>query len=87
MAPTQKTDANSGSGPDGLSQTLCPLCGNDNQCAMAAGREPETCWCMEAEFSKEALAKVPEEAVNKVCICPACGRATTDAEQEPGNEG
>lgn len=67
-----------------LSQTRCPLCGSDNQCAIAAGRPPETCWCQDAVISKAALAAIPTEAVNKVCLCPACGRAT---EEELRSEG
>lgn len=65
-----------------LPQTLCPLCGGDNQCAIAAGKPPETCWCQNATISAEALAAVPEDAVNKVCLCPACGQATQEASDE-----
>lgn len=66
------------------SQTECPLCGADNECAVAAGRAPETCWCQEAEISKASLSAVPEEAVNKVCICPRCGRATPEEDNGAG---
>lgn len=59
-------------------QTVCPLCGGDNQCAIAAGKAAESCWCQEATISKEALAALPEEAVNNVCVCPECGRLTDE---------
>ena len=52
--------------------TKCPLCGQDNQCAVAAGRDPETCWCMSTTIDPEQLAAIPSEAQGKVCICSAC---------------
>ena len=53
--------------------TRCPLCGNANECAIAAGRSAETCWCMTATIAPEVLASIPEEAQGKVCVCPRCG--------------
>lgn len=83
MALSDQTDSkNVGQPLSKEAQMLCPLCGGDNQCAIAAGRAPESCWCQEADISKEALAAVPEQAVNKVCVCPACGRATQEPEDE-----
>jgi hypothetical protein len=55
-------------------EKTCPLCGGDNQCAVAAGRPPESCWCQQASISSEALAAVPADAVDKYCLCPACGQ-------------
>ncbi|MDZ7861579.1 MAG: cysteine-rich CWC family protein [Acidovorax sp.] len=52
----------------------CPLCGQANQCAMAAGQPPETCWCMAAAVPPEALEKIPATERGKVCICPQCAR-------------
>ena len=52
--------------------TKCPLCGNPNECAMAAGRPPETCWCMTASMDPNALAAIPPEAQGTVCICARC---------------
>ena len=54
--------------------TRCPLCGKPNECAVAAGRDPETCWCMTATMSPSALAAIPAEAQGKVCICAECAR-------------
>lgn len=51
----------------------CPLCGQDNQCAIAAGQSPESCWCMSAKLSASALAALPEAERGVRCICPACG--------------
>ena len=50
----------------------CPLCGADNQCAIAAGNPPETCWCynntLDADVAAEAAAITDAQ-----CVCPACG--------------
>ena len=57
---------------DTTDATKCPLCGKPNECAMAAGREPESCWCMTATMDPGALAAIPAEAQGKVCICARC---------------
>ncbi|RYF31143.1 MAG: hypothetical protein EOO23_03440 [Comamonadaceae bacterium] len=51
----------------------CPLCGQPNQCAVAAGLPAQSCWCMARVIAPEALAAVPAEQRGRVCICPACG--------------
>ena len=65
--------------PDPNDASQCPLCGKPNECAIAAGRDPESCWCMTATISPSALASVPQEAKGKVCICATCAsRPTTE---------
>lgn len=58
---------------------LCPLCGQENRCAMeaakAAGVQPGPCWCTQVDFSAELLARVPPQAQRRACICEACARA------------
>lgn len=55
--------------------TTCPLCGADNQCAVAAGGPPETCWCYSVQLEGEAKEKAA--AISEAqCICPACGLPT-----------
>lgn len=58
----------------------CPLCGQANQCAIAAGQPAESCWCMQADLSRQVLARIPEAQRGKACICPACGRGQPDDE-------
>ncbi len=58
--------------PDSTDTTRCPLCGEVNECAVAAGRDPESCWCMTATMSPDALAAISAEAQGKVCICATC---------------
>ena len=54
--------------------SVCPLCGQPNQCAIAAGRPAESCWCMSEPVSRDALERLPDEQRGQSCICPACGR-------------
>jgi len=57
----------------------CPLCGGPNGCAPAAsGSFASGCWCKEVVFSKDALARVPEAARNKACLCRACATGHPD---------
>ncbi len=66
-----------------LNATLCPLCGQANQCAMelekATGQAQPPCWCTlpSVSFSEELLARLPPEARHKACICARCARAST----------
>jgi hypothetical protein len=54
----------------------CPLCGGDNRCAMelerATGLPQDPCWCVNASFAPDLLARLPAEAEGKACICAAC---------------
>ena len=56
-----------------IDPSRCPLCGVANSCVMADGAEPGTpCWCTSLSIPRETLAKIPEEALNKACICRNC---------------
>ncbi|ART50280.1 cysteine-rich CWC family protein [Acidovorax carolinensis] len=69
-----------------LDTSVCPLCGQGNQCAVAAGQAADTCWCMSAQLSAAALAAVPDALRGRACICPTCGAAATQSTdpQPPG---
>ena len=54
---------------------LCPLCGKPNECALADGRAPESCWCFTAQVTPRALERIPEEARGVACLCQACATA------------
>ena len=56
--------------------TRCPLCGESNECGMAAGRDE--CWCNNVTISKAALERLPEAARGVVCVCVRCGAVVTD---------
>jgi len=52
--------------------TRCPLCGESNQCASAANPEAAECWCGAEKFPRDLLARVPESAARRACICRRC---------------
>ncbi|MBS0493115.1 MAG: cysteine-rich CWC family protein [Proteobacteria bacterium] len=52
----------------------CPLCGQSNQCAMAAGLAPAQCWCMVWPIEQIALQRLASEQRGQACICPQCAR-------------
>ncbi len=62
-----------------IDPTLCPLCGQSNQCAeqleRVTGIPQPPCWCNQATFGPELLARVPEHAQRQACICGACAQA------------
>ena len=64
---------------DDVDPVRCPLCGDDNACGMAAGAS--ACWCFTATIPPEVLARVPEPAQRRACICEAC--ATRGKSQLP----
>jgi hypothetical protein len=50
----------------------CPLCGEPNQCAMAADPDAAECWCESEKFPHDLLARVPDNAARRACICQRC---------------
>ncbi|WP_082517103.1 cysteine-rich CWC family protein [Acidovorax sp. Leaf78] len=71
--------------PSDPDTSQCPLCGQPNGCAIAAGRAPESCWCMAQTIDRAALARLPADQRERACICPACGApAAADSVAAPG---
>ena len=60
----------------GVDPTVCPLCGQLNQCAMEleriSGLKQPPCWCTQAGFDAALLSRVPEPARGTACVCAAC---------------
>jgi hypothetical protein len=51
----------------------CPLCGQPNECAVVAtGRLDAPCWCTAVVVDPGALARVPDAALGKACLCVRC---------------
>ncbi len=51
----------------------CPLCGGDNNCAMTRpGQTVADCWCLTTSISPDALDRIPQDQINKTCICQTC---------------
>lgn len=55
-----------------MSKSICPLCGQANNCAMELGKEPSSCWCMDIKMPEGILDMVSDEDKNKGCICKNC---------------
>jgi hypothetical protein len=60
--------------PGGVDPTICPLCGQPNDCANARGETG--CWCEAADVPPEVVFRVPKEARGRACVCRACARLT-----------
>ena len=58
------------------SPSVCPLCGQPNQCALeierTTGKKQAACWCTQASFSADLLSRVPTKARDRACICARC---------------
>lgn len=64
---------------------VCPLCGRDNRCAMAAGcgsgPPAAPCWCTRVTIPPPLLDRIPAAARGIACVCAECVQAAL-AEQE-----
>lgn len=49
----------------------CPLCEGPNECGRAAGLDQ--CWCLTARIPPEVIARIPDDAHDRVCVCQTCG--------------
>ncbi|WP_078379861.1 cysteine-rich CWC family protein [Sutcliffiella halmapala] len=47
----------------------CPVCKEENNCAVAKKEEPTSCWCMKVTIPKELLEKA---SIKDHCICEKC---------------
>lgn len=56
----------------------CPLCHQENQCAIAANKNPANCWCMTETIQYEQLPKAIREQAQ--CICYTCAMQLTTEE-------
>ena len=62
--------------PAPVQAPACPLCGGANECAAASSGTFDTpCWCRDATFSAELIARVPEAQRGLACICRHCASA------------
>ncbi|SFB10419.1 Cysteine-rich CWC [Cohnella sp. OV330] len=73
---TDKTNGGSGDAGglsyDSTDRARCPLCDGPNGCAIEAGREAESCWCMRTAIGEDVLASVPTPLRGVACICQKC---------------
>jgi hypothetical protein len=64
-------------------QLACPSCGAPDGCVPArCGSFEAACWCREASFGAELLARVPAAQRGLACICAACAAAGSMARHD-----
>lgn len=66
---------------DAIDTSRCPLCGESNECGMAAGRDE--CWCTNVVIEKRTLDRLPEAARGVVCVCARCVAADQPGARRP----
>jgi hypothetical protein len=67
-----------------LPELACPLCGEPNDCRAAmSGSFDQPCWCAEVTVDPAALARVPEAARNRACLCRRCATGERTATAPP----
>ncbi len=64
--------------PQRLDLTRCPLCGQPNACAMAAG-SPGDCWCTQVRIGAELIDRIPADDRGRACVCANCVQAAEAA--------
>ena len=57
---------------DPAAKKICPLCGEPNQCAMAADPDASECWCENEKFPAELIGHLPAGMIGQKCICKSC---------------
>lgn len=64
-----------------INPSQCPLCGQDNRCAMElerrSGQPQPPCWCTQQDMHPDALARLPPQARNLACLCQRCATSPT----------
>jgi hypothetical protein len=55
---------------------ICPSCGEPNACGLSQGKSE--CWCFSVQIEDHALARIPSEAKNQICICARCAQKKSE---------
>ena len=50
----------------------CPLCGEVNDCAVAAGDSVTECWCYGTSVPRAVLERMPDGSRGQACVCSRC---------------
>lgn len=80
----KREDASCAHGAAPRGSRTCPLCGGLNACAPAmAGTFAVSCWCQTARISRDVLARVPADQVDKSCLCPRCAAGGFPVDSAP----
>lgn len=58
----------------------CPLCGEENDCAVSRTGSTDTpCWCRDIVIDAATLARVPDALRNRACLCRRCAGTSAAA--------
>ncbi|WP_145074451.1 cysteine-rich CWC family protein [Poriferisphaera corsica] len=52
-------------------EKICPLCSKPNNCYLHQTDAGE-CWCVSATIPQDLLDQIPDQYINKSCICKTC---------------
>ena len=64
------------------SQQQCPLCGENNFCAVSQNAEAKQCWCMDVAIPPELIEQANQRPGQKRCICQACAERSQELARE-----
>lgn len=51
---------------------ICPVCLQENQCAVTAGLSIESCWCLTESATRKVDPKLLSGLSGKACVCQTC---------------
>ncbi len=69
--------------PVPLSAPRCPLCGEENDCAVSRSGSFDTpCWCRNVVISAQALSRVPAAQRHRACLCPRCAGVLAETDKQ-----
>ncbi|MGI9280934.1 MAG: cysteine-rich CWC family protein [Endozoicomonas sp.] len=58
-----------------MNPKLCPLCQQENLCAISSGKPADQCWCMEdlqKPFPDTPSVLMPVPKADATCYCQSC---------------
>ncbi|WPC06247.1 cysteine-rich CWC family protein [Pseudomonas benzenivorans] len=68
------------------STSVCPLCGQRNQCAQAGSPTPvQQCWCFDTAVRRDVLERLPAAQRNLACLCPRCAQGLPPVTPTPAS--
>lgn len=53
-------------------RTICPICGEKNNCSLLKNESIEKCWCNKVVINKQIFESISEKNREKSCVCQNC---------------
>jgi len=54
-----------------MAKDICPICKQDNNCALKNNRDGKTCWCNQVKFTENIMKHLKYNRIED-CICKHC---------------